>query len=143
MNHEVKRNAEFAEVQRLEEAERRKDNEKNRRIMEEEKTYQDKKAMTGKLAAQSAAKTLLKNLIPSCMAALTSNGYFYDLIEKEVEQSFLPWLNGQVTERLARDVMAVKILDGNTCNGLSLYVRSYSRVRGRIRRWSRIAELIG
>lgn len=80
--------------------------------MEEEKIFQEKKSMTGKLFAQSASKTLLKNLIPSVMAALTANGYFYDLVEKEVEQNFLPWLNGVVAERLCCDLMAVVILDG-------------------------------
>lgn len=96
----------------MEEAEKRKENEKSRRIIEQEKLYQEKQAVSSKLAAQNASKTLLKNMIPNVVTALTANGYFYDAIQREVEESFLPWLSTQVSTRLSDEVLAYLILDG-------------------------------
>jgi len=99
-------------VQRLEEQEKRKEYEKRQRIVQHEVLYSQKKAEEEIIAARIASKMLLKNLIPNVMTALTSNGYFYDSIEKEVVQIFLPWLSTQVTQQLDDEIVAYLILDG-------------------------------
>lgn len=109
--YENKRNAEMAEVQRLEEAERRRVEEKQRRLAEQERLFKEKVEMSKKLAAQQHAQMLLRNMIPSVFDALTTNGYFYDVVEKQIESELLPGLTGNIMSQLMQRRVACQILD--------------------------------
>jgi hypothetical protein len=50
------------------------------------------------------------------MDSLSTNGYFYDTVEKEVESLFLPWLTSEVDKSLEKMKLAQKCVDGNTQN---------------------------
>ncbi|KAJ3045817.1 Radial spoke head protein 3 [Rhizophlyctis rosea] len=92
LEYETLRNAEQAEVQRLEDAERRRTEEKERRLAEQIRILKEQQEVAEKIAARAFAQSYLSNLVPSVFDSLSTNGYFYDVVEKEVETMFLPWL---------------------------------------------------
>ncbi|KAJ3069488.1 Radial spoke head protein 3 [Podochytrium sp. JEL0797] len=108
---EEKRNAELAEVQRMEDAERRRTEEKERRLTEQIRILKEKQDAAEKVAARAFAQAYLSNLVPSVFDSLSSNGYFYDTIEKEVETLFLPWLTGEVDKNMNKLATARRFTD--------------------------------
>jgi hypothetical protein len=111
---EERRNAELAEVQRLEDAERRRTEEKERRLAEQIRILKEKQESAEKISARAFAQSYLANLVPSVIENLSTNGYFYDTVEKEVETLFLPWLSVEVGKSLDRLTQARALVDG-TC----------------------------
>ncbi|KAJ3096779.1 hypothetical protein HDU97_005585 [Phlyctochytrium planicorne] len=110
-DHEEKRNAELAEVQRLEDAERRRTEEKERRLAEQIRILKEKQEAAEKISARAFAQAYLANLVPSVLDSLSTNGYFYDTIEKEVETLFLPWLSSEVDKNVDKLKMARNVVD--------------------------------
>ncbi|KAI8927500.1 radial spoke protein 3-domain-containing protein [Entophlyctis helioformis] len=115
-NHQLKfeqmRNAELTEVQRLEDAERRRTEEKERRLAEQLRILKEKQEAAEKVAARAFAQSYLNTLVPSVFESLATNGYFFDVIEKEVETSILPWLTSEVEKNMDRHALARKLVDG-------------------------------
>eukprot|EP00695_Tsukubamonas_globosa_P002864 TRINITY_DN407_c0_g1_i1.p2 TRINITY_DN407_c0_g1~~TRINITY_DN407_c0_g1_i1.p2 ORF type:complete len:150 (-),score=51.57 TRINITY_DN407_c0_g1_i1:70-519(-) len=93
---EQKRNAELAETQRMEAAEKRRFEEKERRKAQEKARLEQEKKTKEKLAARTFAKSFLSNLQPAVFSKLQDQGYFYDVVEREVEADFMPWLINQM-----------------------------------------------
>ena len=106
------RNAELAEIQRLEDAERRRTEEKERRLQEQLRILKEKQEVAEKIAARAFAQSYLASLVPSVFENLTSNGYFYDVVEKELESGVLPWLTVEVNKNLDKLATARKLVDG-------------------------------
>ncbi|KAI8897891.1 radial spoke 3 [Globomyces pollinis-pini] len=115
------RNAEYAEVQRLEDAERRRTEEKERRMKEQQLIQKEKQEVAEKIASRAFAKSYLQSLIPTVFDSLATNGYFYEVIEKELELSFMPWLSGEVEKTLKRFEIAQKLVDDLTQNAIKTY----------------------
>ncbi|EOA95768.1 Radial spoke head protein 3-like protein, partial [Anas platyrhynchos] len=105
------RNAELAEVQRLEEQDRRYREEKERRKLQHIQMLQKQKETTEKIAAWAFAKRYLTDLIPSVFSNLRESGFFYDPIERDIETEFLPWLMTEVEETLEKKVLGRMMLD--------------------------------
>ncbi|XP_035394397.1 radial spoke head protein 3 homolog [Cygnus atratus] len=105
------RNAELAEVQRLEEQDRRYREEKERRKLQHMQMLQKQKETTEKIAAWAFAKRYLTDLIPSVFNSLRESGFFYDPIERDIETEFLPWLMTEVEETLEKKVLGRMMLD--------------------------------
>uniref|UniRef100_A0A8C2T842 Radial spoke head 3 n=1 Tax=Coturnix japonica TaxID=93934 RepID=A0A8C2T842_COTJA len=105
------RNAELAEVQRLEEQDRRYREEKERCKQLQMQMLQKEKETMEKIAAQTFAKRYLIDLIPSVFNSLHENGFFYDPIERDVEREFLPWLMTEVEEALEKRILGRVMLD--------------------------------
>uniref|UniRef100_A0A8C3CGB5 Radial spoke head 3 n=1 Tax=Cairina moschata TaxID=8855 RepID=A0A8C3CGB5_CAIMO len=105
------RNAELAEVQRLEEQDRRYREEKERRKLQHMQMLQKQKETTEKIAAWAFAKRYLTDLIPSVFINLRESGFFYDPIERDIETEFLPWLMTEVEETLEKKVLGRMMLD--------------------------------
>ena len=101
----------MAEVQRLEDTERRRTEEKERRISEQHRLKLEKQEIALKISARAFAQSYLQNLVPSVFDSLTTNGYFFDVVEKEVETSFIPWLNEQVEKEVNARKLATKLVD--------------------------------
>ncbi|KAI9327746.1 radial spoke 3 [Zopfochytrium polystomum] len=118
MAFEARRHAEAAEVQRLEDAERRRTEEKERRLAEQIRILREKQEAAEKISARAFAQSYLNNLVPSVFDSLSTNGYFYDVVEKEVEGLFLPWLNTQVDAAVDRLVLARALVDDIILNSL-------------------------
>ncbi|KAF0699837.1 Aste57867_9613 [Aphanomyces stellatus] len=89
---EQARNAELAEVQRLEAEAKRKQDEKTRRVEEEKARIVAQAELQEKLAARSFAKHYLADLHTSVFSSLVTSGHFQDPLEKEVDEQFMPYL---------------------------------------------------
>lgn len=94
---EQARNAELAEVQRLEAEAKRKFTEKQRRLDEEQKRLAAQAELEEKVAARGYAKRYLSDLHTQVFDALVETGHFYDPLLKDVREAFLP----QVLENAA------------------------------------------
>ncbi|XP_061234231.1 radial spoke head protein 3 homolog [Neopsephotus bourkii] len=105
------RNAELAEVQRLEEQDRRYREEKERRRRQHMQMLKKQKETAEKIAAQAFAKHYLADLIPSVFNSLREGGFFYDPVERDIETEFLPWLMTEVEAELEGKVLARIMLD--------------------------------
>lgn len=106
------RNAEFVEQQRLEEQERRHREEKERRMKQQREVLRKEKETAEKIAARAFAQSYLADLVPTVFGTLSDNGYFYDPVERDIEQGFLPWLMDRVTEQLEKSELGRMVLDG-------------------------------
>ncbi|XP_013061487.1 radial spoke head protein 3 homolog B-like isoform X1 [Biomphalaria glabrata] len=106
------RNVELVEQQRLEEQERRHREEKERRMKQQREVLKKEKETAEKIAARAFAQSYLADLVPSVFGTLSDNGYFFDPVERDVEQGFLPWLMDQVTVELDRSELGRLCLDG-------------------------------
>ncbi|ESO85775.1 hypothetical protein LOTGIDRAFT_130261 [Lottia gigantea] len=119
------RNAELVEQQRLEEQERRHREEKERRMKQQHEVLKKEKETAEKIAARAFAQSYLADLVPSVFGTLADNGYFYDPVERDVEQGFMPWLMEQVEIQLEKSELGRMVLDGIirevTSNRLDLY----------------------
>ncbi|ETV91860.1 hypothetical protein H310_13680 [Aphanomyces invadans] len=89
---EQARNAELAEVQRLEAEAKRKQDEKTRRLEEEKARVVAQADLQEKLAARSFAKHYLADLHTSVFSSLVTTGHFQDPMEKDVSEAFMPYL---------------------------------------------------
>nr|KAJ3423213.1 Radial spoke head protein 3 [Polyrhizophydium stewartii] len=126
LKFEEMRNAELAEVQRLEDAERRRTEEKDRRLAEQLRILKEKQEVAEKIAARAFAQSYLNTLIPSVFESLATNGYFYDVVEKEVEISVLPWLTSEVEKNIERHILSRRIVD----DLIRVHVRSFRQSNG-------------
>ncbi|WAR07449.1 RSPH3-like protein [Mya arenaria] len=106
------RNAEFVEQQRLEEQERRHREEKERRMKQQREVLRKEKETAEKIAARAFAQSYLADLVPTVFGTLSDNGYFYDPVERDIEQGFLPWLMDRVTDQLEKSEKGRLVLDG-------------------------------
>ncbi|KAH6563152.1 hypothetical protein BASA50_005310 [Batrachochytrium salamandrivorans] len=109
--YEELRNAELVEVQRMESAELRRTEEKERRLAEQLRIIKEKQEVAEKIAAQAFSQSYLNGLIPNVFENLATNGYFYDVVEKEMETSVLPWLKSEVEKNMEQHFVACQIVD--------------------------------
>jgi hypothetical protein len=105
------RNAELAETQRLEEAEKRRAQEKERRVQQEKERVAREQQVTEKVAARTFTKGFLAELQSSVVSNLSDAGFFYDPLETEVTNEFMPWLMSEMNERLETLDVASAIAD--------------------------------
>jgi len=110
-NFEQTRNAELAEVQRLEAEAKRKFGEKQRRKKEQAERVAAEAELKEKVAARSFCKHYLTDMHAAVFSSLMEAGHFFDPCEKEVEEDFLPWLMEGVVEQLERTVAARALAD--------------------------------
>ncbi|XP_026531086.1 uncharacterized protein LOC113417088, partial [Notechis scutatus] len=98
-------NAELAEVQRLEENERRHREEKERRMAMQYEIQTKAKVVAKKVAAHAFSIRYLADLIPSVFISLRNKGFFYDEIQSDIEKGFLPFVMGHVELRLQKKLL--------------------------------------
>eukprot|EP00939_MAST-03C_sp_MAST-3C-sp1_P001500 g1500.t1 len=110
---EQMRNIELAEVQRLEAEARRKTEEKERRLQQERDRLRREEEVMQKIASRGFARKFYANLQQSVFDSLAEDGHFYDPVSREIETTFLPWLQDRASERVARLNLA-----GNLCEEL-------------------------
>ncbi len=70
--------------------------------------------MAEKISARAFAQSYLQNLVPSVFDSLATNGFFYDVVEREVESTFLPWLTAEVDKAVAARKLATRLVDDIT-----------------------------
>jgi hypothetical protein len=94
---EQMRNAEFIEVQRLDAEASRRFAEKQRRVAQEKERHNQQAELQEKVAARAFAKSYLVDLSEAVFDHLQDTGHFYDPVDREIRDCFLPWLlNGVV-----------------------------------------------
>ncbi|OQR97156.1 flagellar radial spoke protein [Achlya hypogyna] len=108
---EQQRNAELAEVQRLEAEAKRKYDEKQRRLEEEKARLVAQAELQEKLAARSFAKHYLADLHSSVFTNLVTTGHFQDPMEREVKEAFLPFLLRKACTTVEQIVFARTLCD--------------------------------
>lgn len=69
-----------------------------------------------KVAASTFARGYLSGIVNTVFDQLQASGVFYDPLLREVEESFMPWLQEQAVGYLAQGVVAREVRAG--CRGL-------------------------
>jgi len=105
------RNAELAETQRLEEGEKRRSEEKARRVQQEKMRVAREAQVTEKVAARTFTKGFLSELRSSVVANLQDTGFFYDPLEREITENFMPHLLNEMETHLDTLTVARQIAD--------------------------------
>jgi len=126
------RNMELVATQKMEAAEQRKSEEKARRLAQERDRLERERVLREKVAASTFARGFLTGMISSVLDSLWAQGVFYDPVEREVADVFLPWLTAQAqaqldAQRTARATMAALLADA-----LALQVRQKGLVMARL-----------
>ncbi|XP_069125530.1 radial spoke head protein 3 homolog B-like [Argopecten irradians] len=127
------RNAELVEQQRLEEQERRHREEKERRMKQQREILKKEHETSEKIAARAFAQSYLADLVPTVFGTLSDNGYFYDPVERDIEQGFMPWLMDQVKEQLHKAQLGRMVLDGILREVVSKRFDQYTKLDEQIR----------
>ncbi|XP_053736279.1 radial spoke head protein 3 homolog isoform X1 [Synchiropus splendidus] len=109
--YEERRNAELAEVQRLQEQERRHTQEKENRIAQQKEVQRKEKEVAAMIAGRAFTQRYLENVIPSVFSALKVDGYIYDPVKKDIESNFLPLLMSEMNRRREQKELARLLLD--------------------------------
>uniref|UniRef100_A0A7S1UL06 Radial spoke protein 3 n=1 Tax=Phaeomonas parva TaxID=124430 RepID=A0A7S1UL06_9STRA len=97
---EMERNAELAEVQRLEAAVQRRADEKHRRIEQKKAKQAELVAMKEKVESRGIAQGYMADLQDRVFDTMGGMGLFFDPLVREVETSFLPWLLDETMGRV-------------------------------------------
>jgi hypothetical protein len=105
------RNAEVAEVQRLEAEAKRKHGEKQRRIDEQQKRLKAQAEMEKRLAAQASSKQYLSSLHSKVFSSLVESGHFADPVHDVVRTTFLPSLLQEAASQASQLDLARQLLD--------------------------------
>mmetsp|Transcript_14419 Transcript_14419/g.24424 ORF Transcript_14419/g.24424 Transcript_14419/m.24424 type:complete len:457 (+) Transcript_14419:182-1552(+) len=105
------RNAELVATQRMEAAEKRKIEEKEHRLAQERDRLEREKQVREKVAAQTFARGYLTGMVGNVFDKLYEQGYFYDPVEKEVEEDFMPWLAAETSACIDREASARACID--------------------------------
>ena len=128
---EHQRNVELADVQRLEEAEKRKFEEKQRRLEERERVQRSQNELRSKIASRGYAEFFASDLINDAISALERRGFFYDEVERDIEEHFLPWLSSSMRESNETRALEESIL----CTVDSATVRAEEKMRSDTRKY--------
>nr|XP_056709280.1 radial spoke head protein 3 homolog [Euleptes europaea] len=105
-------NAEKAEVQRLEDREKRHKEEKARRMRWEAEVQLQQNKAKEKVAARAFALQYLTDLIPSVFSNLHNHGYFYDTVERDIEEGFFPYLMKNTQRKMEKRMLGRIMTDG-------------------------------
>lgn len=98
--YEAIREAELAEVKRMEAEQVRKQKERERRLADAKKKFEDRKALHEKIASRKLAAVLLEQIQENVFQQLQKEGFFYDPVEREVEELYLPGLLEDLSSNL-------------------------------------------
>ena len=104
------RNAELVATQRMEAAEQRKAEEKERRLAQERARVAREKEVREKVAAQTFARGYLSGLVGGVFEKMYDDGFFFDPVEKEVEEGFLPWLQAKIGQEARKQEVAKAVI---------------------------------
>mmetsp|Transcript_21170 Transcript_21170/g.58791 ORF Transcript_21170/g.58791 Transcript_21170/m.58791 type:complete len:521 (-) Transcript_21170:1259-2821(-) len=104
------RNAELVATQRMEAAEKRKIEEKERRLAQEQERVERERVVRRKVAASTFARGYLSGIVSSVFDGLQQSGFFYDPVLRDVEENFMPWLQEQAIQHLSQGVLARQVV---------------------------------
>lgn len=113
------RNAELAELQRMEAEVRRRAAEKERRVQQERLRVQRQTEVQQKVAAAAFARSYLAAMRRNLFSHLHSTGYFFDPLRREIETQVLPGVFAAVEKQtMDREQVARQLADDVILNAL-------------------------
>merc|ERR1711976_190227 len=127
------RNAELVDQQRLEEQERRHREEKERRMKQQKEILCKERETADKIAARAFAQSYLADLVPSVFGTLSDNGYFFDPVERDVEEGFLPWLMDRVEGQMNKHVLGRTVMDSILREVVTTRLQAYNKLEEQAR----------
>jgi hypothetical protein len=137
------RAAEMAEAQRMEEAERRRFEEKERRATQERQRLEREKKLNEKIAARSQARSYVTDVLSTTFSALETEGFFYDPLLREINELFVPWLIGGMTNHLNQTRVARQLIDTSLTNCMAAQANDMQKaVDARIQEESAVQAMI-
>lgn len=98
--YEVERNTLLAEIQRYEAKTKRLADEQKRREEQRKAVKKQIKELNREIATRGYAEFYATDVVLHAMDLLEERGLFYDEVEREVSDSFLPWLSSELTSAL-------------------------------------------
>lgn len=105
------RNAELVATQRMEAAEKRKMEEKERRLAQERERVEREHVVRAKVAASTFARGYLNGIVSSVLTRLEDAGYFYDPVEREVQEVVIPWITQSAVGYLEQGIVARQVVN--------------------------------
>ncbi|KAL3163290.1 hypothetical protein ABBQ32_009684 [Trebouxia sp. C0010 RCD-2024] len=105
-HYEQVKAAELASVQRLEAAELRKQEEKARRLEQARARASAETHLREKVAAATFARGYIKGLTGTVYGRLQDSGFFFDPVQREIEQQVMPWLKEETEKVVAQHAVA-------------------------------------
>ncbi|MCO5593037.1 hypothetical protein L7F22_047042 [Adiantum nelumboides] len=94
------RAAELVATQRMEAAERRINEEKKKRVQQEKKRLEEEEKIKEKTEVQMYVRGYLRKMMDSIFHTLQKLNYFYDPVEREVEEMYFPFLSSEIDNEL-------------------------------------------
>lgn len=104
------RNAELVATQRMEAAEKRKLEEKERRMAQERERIERERVVRQKVAATTFSRGYLNGIVSSVFDRLQRSGFFYDPVEREVSERFMPWLHDEARSYLSQGILTRQVV---------------------------------
>jgi len=105
------RNVELAEVQRLEAEMRRRVEEKERRVRQERDRMRREEEVMKKIASRGMARKIFENVRKNVFEDMADEGHFYDPVAREIETTFLPWIQQRASSRCEERKIANVLCD--------------------------------
>lgn len=99
--YEAERNSILAELQRREAKAKRLADEIKRRNEQRKAVKKEIRELNRKIATRGFADFYATDVVLHAMDLLEERGLFYDEVEREISDVFLPWLSGEIANALA------------------------------------------
>ena len=109
--HELQRNSELAEVQRLEQEKRRVEDERRRRLEQTLQNAKKQRDLEERLAARAVATSALEDLRDMAFRTMDETGILTDPLRQEIEEDFMPGLLQAVLARSRALNSAKELID--------------------------------
>lgn len=116
-------------IARIEQAEQKKYEEKERIVAERLKIEEAQLEMRAKVLARGYAEYFTWDLDNDVMRVLETNGYFYDETEKEIELQFMPWLTEQANAAMAKVSVPKALAEKAVQTAANVYASQCSNAR--------------
>eukprot|EP01029_Cantina_marsupialis_P028344 TRINITY_DN776030_c0_g1_i1.p1 TRINITY_DN776030_c0_g1~~TRINITY_DN776030_c0_g1_i1.p1 ORF type:complete len:368 (-),score=129.97 TRINITY_DN776030_c0_g1_i1:161-1237(-) len=105
------RDAELAEVQRLEAEEKRRMIEKERRMEQEKERVKREQELRSKILTRAHAKSILDKVQTSVFVKLAQDNFFEDPMKRHVADEFIPWLEKEIETNASNRIVARDLLE--------------------------------
>ncbi|KAJ7342147.1 hypothetical protein JRQ81_009177 [Phrynocephalus forsythii] len=80
--------------------------------MQQQTSTQDNQSeVCEKVAARAFTVQYMSNLIPSALSSLQNKGFFYDNVQREIEEQFLPYVMDTVEQKMEKRILGRIVTD--------------------------------
>lgn len=104
----------------MEEAEKRRFQEKERRVQQERSRIASEQEVALKVASRSFSHRYVSDVVSSVFGTLNDSGFFYDPLVREIETVFAPWLLEGVSSNTQAIIEANRMVEETIMNAVAL-----------------------